>query len=53
MTEEAGANYFISQFSFGNLTQQEVLHSAGIFAGEMLPAAREPMVRAVVQGHLT
>ena len=33
MTEEAGANYFISQFSFGNLTQQEVLHSAGIFAG--------------------
>ena len=52
MTEEAGANYFISQFSFGNLTQQEVLQSAGIFAGEMLPAAREPMARAV-QGHLT
>jgi hypothetical protein len=50
MTEEAGANYFISQFSFGNLTQQEVLHSAGIFAREMLPAAREPATRAV-QGH--
>ncbi|MBR1152738.1 hypothetical protein [Bradyrhizobium sp. JYMT SZCCT0428] len=41
MTEEAGANYFISQFSFGNLSQQEVLHSAGIFAREMLPVARE------------
>ena len=38
MTDEAGLNYFISQFSFGNLTQQEVLHSAGIFAREMLPA---------------
>jgi hypothetical protein len=40
MMEEAGANYFIGQFSFGNLTQQEVMHSAGIFAGEMLPAAQ-------------
>jgi len=36
MADEAGINYFISQFSFGNLTQQEVLHSAGIFAREML-----------------
>jgi len=50
MTEEAGANYFISQFSFGNLTQQEVLHSAGIFAREMLPAAGDRVVQAV-QGH--
>jgi alkanesulfonate monooxygenase SsuD/methylene tetrahydromethanopterin reductase-like flavin-dependent oxidoreductase (luciferase family) len=38
MTEEAGANYFISQFSFGDLTQDEVLHSASLFAREMLPA---------------
>jgi hypothetical protein len=52
MTEEAGANYFISQFSFGNLTQQEVLHSTGIFASEMLPAARQPGARSV-QGHWT
>jgi hypothetical protein len=50
MMEEAGANYFISQFSFGNLTQQEVLHSAGIFADEMLSAA--PAARSA-QGHLT
>jgi hypothetical protein len=52
MTEEAGANYFISQFSFGNLTQQEVLHSAGIFAREMLPAVRDRAAQAV-QGHRT
>jgi alkanesulfonate monooxygenase SsuD/methylene tetrahydromethanopterin reductase-like flavin-dependent oxidoreductase (luciferase family) len=47
MTEEAGANYFISQFSFGDLKQQEALHSAGIFAREVLPAARERVAHAV------
>jgi alkanesulfonate monooxygenase SsuD/methylene tetrahydromethanopterin reductase-like flavin-dependent oxidoreductase (luciferase family) len=47
MTDEAGLNYFISQFSFGNLTQQEVLHSAGIFAREMLPAARDRVAHMV------
>jgi alkanesulfonate monooxygenase SsuD/methylene tetrahydromethanopterin reductase-like flavin-dependent oxidoreductase (luciferase family) len=41
MTEEAGANYFISQFSFGDLTREEVRHSVGIFAREMLAAQRE------------
>ena len=46
MADEAGANYFISQFSFGNLTQEEVLHSAGIFAREMLPMARERVAQA-------
>jgi hypothetical protein len=47
MTDEAGANYFISQFSFGNITQQEVLHSAGIFAREMLAAGRERVAHAI------
>jgi alkanesulfonate monooxygenase SsuD/methylene tetrahydromethanopterin reductase-like flavin-dependent oxidoreductase (luciferase family) len=47
MVDEAGANYFISQFSFGNITQQEVLHSAGIFAREMLPAGRKRVAQAV------
>jgi alkanesulfonate monooxygenase SsuD/methylene tetrahydromethanopterin reductase-like flavin-dependent oxidoreductase (luciferase family) len=47
MADEAGINYFISQFSFGNITQQEALHSAGIFAREMLPAARNRMAQAV------
>jgi alkanesulfonate monooxygenase SsuD/methylene tetrahydromethanopterin reductase-like flavin-dependent oxidoreductase (luciferase family) len=47
MADEAGINYFISQFSFGNLTQQEVLHSAGIFAREMLPAGRDRVAQAI------
>ena len=36
MLAQAGATYFISQFSFGDLSHQEVLHSAGLFAREML-----------------
>jgi hypothetical protein len=47
MAREAGASYFISQFSFGDLSQQEVLHSAGIFARELLAASRERVARAV------
>jgi len=47
MATEAGASYFISQFSFGDLSQQEVLHSAGIFARELLAASRERVVRAI------
>jgi len=39
MMEQSGANYFIGQFSFGDLTQEEVLHSAGTFARELLPRA--------------
>jgi len=47
MADEAGANYFISQFSFGDLRQEEVLHSAGIFAREVLPLARGKVAQAV------
>jgi hypothetical protein len=47
MAGEAGASYFVTQFSFGDLTQQEVLHSAGIFAREVLAASRERVARAV------
>lgn len=47
MTSEAGATYFISQFSFGDLSSEEVLHSVGIFAREMMPAAAERVARAV------
>lgn len=46
MTQEAGVNYFISQFSFGDLTQEEVLHSAGLFAQAMLPAAGQGAAQA-------
>jgi len=47
MTEEAGANYFISQFSFGELTHEEVVHSVSLFAREVLPMAGERVARAV------
>jgi alkanesulfonate monooxygenase SsuD/methylene tetrahydromethanopterin reductase-like flavin-dependent oxidoreductase (luciferase family) len=47
MAGEAGASYFITQFSFGDLSQQEVLHSAGIFARAVLPAPRDRIARAV------
>jgi alkanesulfonate monooxygenase SsuD/methylene tetrahydromethanopterin reductase-like flavin-dependent oxidoreductase (luciferase family) len=47
MAEAAGASYFISQFSFGDLSQQEVLHSAGIFARELLAASPERAARAL------
>jgi hypothetical protein len=47
MTGEAGVNYFISQFSFGDLTQAEVLHSAGLFAKEVLPAVQQAPLQAV------
>jgi len=46
MATEAGVSYFIAQFSFGDLTQPEVLHSAGIFAREVIPAARERAIAA-------
>jgi hypothetical protein len=48
MMEQAGANYFISQFSFGDLAQDEVLHSAGIFARELLPMTGAAQVAAGV-----
>jgi hypothetical protein len=41
MADAAGASYFIAQFSFGDLSPHEVLHSAGIFARELLAASRE------------
>jgi alkanesulfonate monooxygenase SsuD/methylene tetrahydromethanopterin reductase-like flavin-dependent oxidoreductase (luciferase family) len=47
MVEAAGANYFIGQFSFGDLKQEEVLHSAEIFAREVLPMAHERAGQAV------
>jgi alkanesulfonate monooxygenase SsuD/methylene tetrahydromethanopterin reductase-like flavin-dependent oxidoreductase (luciferase family) len=47
MAAEAGASYFIAQFSFGDLSQQEVLHSADIFARELIAASRERVARAV------
>jgi alkanesulfonate monooxygenase SsuD/methylene tetrahydromethanopterin reductase-like flavin-dependent oxidoreductase (luciferase family) len=47
MATGAGANYFISQFSFGDLSHQEVLHSAGLFARAMLAPSQEQVARAI------
>jgi len=47
MAQAAGASYFIGQFSFGDLSHQEVLHSAGIFARELLVAPRQRATSAV------
>jgi len=33
---ESGANYFVGQFAFGNLTLEETLRSIGLFAGEVM-----------------
>jgi len=34
---ESGANYFVGQFAFGNLTLEETLGSIGLFASEVIP----------------
>jgi len=36
-TAEAGANYFVGQFAFGDLTLEETLRSVGLFATETMP----------------
>jgi alkanesulfonate monooxygenase SsuD/methylene tetrahydromethanopterin reductase-like flavin-dependent oxidoreductase (luciferase family) len=45
-TEEAGTNYFISQFSFGDLAHEEVMHSAALFAREVLPMSQPHLAQA-------
>jgi alkanesulfonate monooxygenase SsuD/methylene tetrahydromethanopterin reductase-like flavin-dependent oxidoreductase (luciferase family) len=34
---ESGANYFVGQFAFGDLTQKETLRSIGLFSEEVMP----------------
>jgi alkanesulfonate monooxygenase SsuD/methylene tetrahydromethanopterin reductase-like flavin-dependent oxidoreductase (luciferase family) len=45
-TEEAGTNYFISQFSFGDLAHEEVMHSVGLFAREVLSMSQPRVAQA-------
>jgi alkanesulfonate monooxygenase SsuD/methylene tetrahydromethanopterin reductase-like flavin-dependent oxidoreductase (luciferase family) len=40
-TEEAGTNYFVAQFAFGDLTPSEVMHTIDLFTHEVMPALRE------------
>ena len=37
---ESRANYFVGQFAFGDLTQEETLRSIGLFAEEVMPMLR-------------
>jgi alkanesulfonate monooxygenase SsuD/methylene tetrahydromethanopterin reductase-like flavin-dependent oxidoreductase (luciferase family) len=37
---EAGADYFVGQFAFGDLTLEETRHSIELFAREVMPALR-------------
>src|SRR6185503_18167 len=37
---EAGADYFVGQFAFGDLTLEETRHSVELFAREVMPALR-------------
>ena len=34
---DSGANYFVAQFAFGDLTQEETLRSIGLFAEQVMP----------------
>jgi hypothetical protein len=36
----SGANYFVGQFAFGDLTLEETLRSIGLFSGEVMPMLR-------------
>jgi len=38
---ETGVNYMVSRFAFGDLTSEEMLRSASLFAREVMPALRE------------
>ena len=38
--EESGANYFVGQFAFGDLTQEETLRSIGLFAEHVMPRVK-------------
>ena len=36
--EEAGTNYFVGQFAFGDLAPSEVLRTVDLFTREVIPA---------------
>ena len=39
--EEAGTNYFVAQFAFGDLAPAEVMRSIDLFTREVIPALKE------------
>lgn len=38
--EETGANYFVGQFAFGDMTTEETLHSIDLFTQHVMPALK-------------
>jgi alkanesulfonate monooxygenase SsuD/methylene tetrahydromethanopterin reductase-like flavin-dependent oxidoreductase (luciferase family) len=40
--EEAGTNYFVGQFAFGDLTPGEVTRTIELFTREVMPALQDP-----------
>jgi alkanesulfonate monooxygenase SsuD/methylene tetrahydromethanopterin reductase-like flavin-dependent oxidoreductase (luciferase family) len=38
--KESGANYFVGQFAFGDLTQEETLRSIALFSEQVMPRLR-------------
>ncbi len=43
---ESGANYFVGQFAFGNLTQDETLRSIALFSDEVMTMLKRAPARA-------
>jgi alkanesulfonate monooxygenase SsuD/methylene tetrahydromethanopterin reductase-like flavin-dependent oxidoreductase (luciferase family) len=41
MLDQSGANYVLGCFSFGSLTQEQILRSVELFATDVIPALRE------------
>jgi len=40
--DSTGANYFMANFTFGSMTEQQLLHSIDLFAREVMPAFENP-----------
>jgi alkanesulfonate monooxygenase SsuD/methylene tetrahydromethanopterin reductase-like flavin-dependent oxidoreductase (luciferase family) len=38
---DSGANYFVGQFAFGDLTQEETLRSVALFSEKVMPMLKE------------
>jgi len=49
MASDAGELFYFA-ISFGDLSHEEVMHSAGIFAREVLPASRKVWPRRLSDG---
>jgi alkanesulfonate monooxygenase SsuD/methylene tetrahydromethanopterin reductase-like flavin-dependent oxidoreductase (luciferase family) len=43
--EETGCNYMVGQFTFGDMTREEGLHSIGLFVDQVMPALRKQQTR--------